>query len=83
MPRIQECWSEESKGRNANRRMAKKRGDYSRGQMYQYLLHTRDLQPKEDLQKARKAKEDDGGHDDYLSGSDRQIRMMTLIRMST
>lgn len=83
MPRIQECWSEESKGRNANRRMAKKRGDYSRGQMYQYLLHTRDLQPKEDFQRARKAKEDDGGHDDYLSGSDRQIRMMTLIRMST
>lgn len=70
-------------GKECKQAHGKKRGDYSRGQMYQYLLHTRDLQPKEDFQRARKAKEDDGGHDDYLSGSDRQIRMMTLIRMST
>lgn len=47
--------------------------------MYRYLI----WQAKEFFQRVRRAKKFDGGDDDFFFVSDRQIRMMTPIRMST
>lgn len=76
-------WSEESKGRLCNRRMLrkkKKRGgnctDTSPATPIFFFL-----QAKGEFQWVKGRR--DGGDDDFLRVRQRQIRMMTLIRMST